>query len=169
MTFQSVFGAIDFTTLNWDLFVLFIFIAGTGAYMFRFGKDKAFIMLLSSYISFALVSRIDLWESVLNISAGDSFFDALLVFIVFTAAVFFILTHSSFTSIFDRGSRKVWFDTLVIGFLQIGLFISMAISFLSPLENSSLSIFLKSVFVEDGSQFFWFTAPLLAIFLLKRK
>ncbi|MFA7169767.1 MAG: hypothetical protein WC178_02845 [Candidatus Paceibacterota bacterium] len=169
MDFQNIFGSIEFTTLSWDLFVIVVFIVGIGFYLFRFGKDKAFIALLSSYISFALVSRLELLEKVLGLGLENSFLDKALFFLLGVFVLFFILSRSAFTSVFNRGTGGAWFETLVVSFLQIGFMVSATISFLSILEINNLSIFLRSVFVGDGAQFFWFVTPLLAISLLREK
>ncbi len=169
MDFQSLFENINLTSSHLDVLIFVGFTVGLCLYLLRWGKDKAFIALISSYISLALVEKIDLVEKVLGFKFENSFANKTILFLAVVLVLFFVLSRSSFTSVFNRSSSRAWFQTLVIGFLQIGLMISIIFSFLSPAETNSLSIFLKSVFVDDGAQLFWFVSPFFAIFLLKDK
>lgn len=169
MDFQNVLSSINLTTPSWDLFVLIIFAVGIGFYLLSLGKDRAFVILLSSYIAFALMSRLELLEKVAGVDLENSFMNQTVLYLALIGALFLILSRSAFTAALSSGAAGGWFQTLVVSFLQIGLVLSVIVSFLPQAEANNLSIFLKSVFVEDGSQAFWFVTPLLAIFLLKEK
>lgn len=169
MDFLKVISSINLANPSWDVFVLITFAVGVYFYLFRWGKDRAFIALLSTYVAYGFISRLPLIEKTLGTNLDNTFTNKTIIFLGAVFALLWIFTNSSFVSIFSRGSKSAWFPTLVMGFLQIGLIISIVVSFLSPVEAKNLSIFLKSVFVENGAQFFWFVSPFLAIFLLKEK
>lgn len=169
MDFQSVIKSVSLTNPSWDLFVLVTFAVVICAYLFRFGKDRAFLILISTYISFALIEKLPLIEKVAGVSLKNTPTDKALIFLAGIFAVYFILSRSAFTSVSRIVSKKSWFPTLVLSFLQVGLIISLIISFLSPAEVKDLSAFLRYFFATDSAQFFWLVAPFAAIFLLKEK
>jgi len=169
MDIQNFIGSLNFTASGWDLFIFVFFIVGTGFCVLRFGRDRSFITLLGIYISLAIADRVELFENVSGLNISGSFVGMVVFFWAFIFISFFFLSRSPFTSVFNRGPAGSWFQALVIGFLGIGLFVSVALSFLPVDEINNLSIFLRSSFVEENARVFWLISPLLAIFLLKEK
>jgi hypothetical protein len=167
MDIVAIINSIDWNTLNWDLFVVIIFAVGLLVYNFFLGRDRVFIILISSYISLALLSKTPLVFETFNIQINNSFANTTAIFIGCVIVLFFILSYSAFTSVFDRSPAGTIFQTIIISFLQIGFAISVIISFLSPEEINSLSVFIKSVFAENQAQFFWLLAPLISMLLFK--
>ncbi len=168
MDIQSTINSINWTSPSWDLFVVVIFVAGIFLYSLGLGKDKTFVILISSYISLALVEKLSLIREVLGFQIGGSFINDSAVFLGGTLFLFFVLSNSAFTSVFDQGPDKSWFQMSVISFLQIGLMISVVVSFLTPEETAGLSDFMKSFFANDQSQFAWLISPIIAITVFKK-
>lgn len=169
MDFLSIINSIDWHTLNWDLFIIIIFIVGILVYNFFLGRDRVFIVLISGYISLALLGKFVLiFETLgIQIQLDNSFINTAALFTGCVIALFFMLSHSAFTSVFDKSPTGTLLQTAVISFLQIGFFLSIVISFLSPEETTALSVFVKSVFVENQAQSFWLLAPLISILLFR--
>lgn len=168
MDTQSAINTINWTSPSWDLFVIVIFVAGIFLCSLGLGKDKTFVILVSSYISLALVSKLSLIQEILGFQLGGSFVNDSAVFLGGTLFLFFVLSNSAFTSVFDQGLDKAWFQTAVISFLQIGLMISIIVSFLTPEEAAGLSDFMKSFFADNQAQFIWLISPIVAITILKK-
>jgi hypothetical protein len=169
MDFVGVIRSINLTDPSWDLLVLAVFAVGIYLFIFRWGKDKAFTLLLSSYISLALVSKLPLLEKVSGIRIGDDFQNKSIFFLLGLGAFYWILNNSDYASIFNRGMKRAWFQILVISFLEIGFVISVLVSFLPPAEARELSIFLKAIFLDNTAQAFWLISPLFATFLIKER
>lgn len=167
MDFVAIINSISWNTFNWDLFVMIIFIVGVLIYSFFLGRDRVFVILISSYISLALLSKAPLIFETLGIQINNSFINTTAIFIGCTVALFFILSHSAFTSVFDRSPTGTALQTMTISFLQIGFIISVIISFLSFEETNALSLFIKSIFAENQTQSFWLLAPLISIILFR--
>ena len=167
MDIQNAINSINWTSSGWDLFVIIAFVAGIFLYNLNLGRDRVFVILISSYISLALVSKLSLTQEALGIQLGDSFADSAIVFAGGILLLFFILSNSVFSSVFDRGPRGSWFQTTVVGFLQIGFVISAAVSFLSPEEAGALSDFMKFFFVENQAQFAWLVSPIIAVMIFR--
>lgn len=169
MDFAKIVHSINLASPNWDLLVFIVFLAGIYLYIFRWGKDKSFLALLSAYISLAVMEKLSLVDKVANVKFENILVNKAVLFLALLAAVFWILSRSDFASVFSRGMKSAWFEILVISFLQIGLITSLAISFLPQQEIKNLSIFLRAVFVEDEAQAFWLVSPFLALLLLRGK
>lgn len=169
MDFGSVIHSVSLTNPSWDLFVILAFVAGIGFYLLRRGGERAFWILLSTYISYAIITRLVLIERFLGWKMQNATTDKVMIFLIMILVVFFIVSKSVFVPAFRQGSRKAWFRTFIMSFLQIGLIVSLIVSFLTPQEVKNLSIFLRYFFGQDGAQLFWFLSPLAAIFLLKEK
>lgn len=169
MDFARIVSSISLTNPSWDLFVLLAFLVGVYFYLFRYGKDKAFMVLLSSYVSLTLVERLPLLKSATGLKLTENFTNKTAIFLAGIFVLSWIFSHSDFTSIFRHGSKKAWFQTLVVSFLQIGFIISVVISFLPIADARDLSLFLKMAFVDDVAQCFWMISPFFAILLIKER
>jgi hypothetical protein len=169
MNFVSVLRSVNVTNPSWDLLVLVAFVVGIYLYIFRWGKDRTFIVLLCAYVALALIDRLAFIENALGLKLENNFTNKSVLFLVGIIALNWIFNKSDFVSIFKRGSKRAWFQTLVLSFLQVGFIISVVVSFLSPAQALHLSIFLRAVFVDNTAQLFWLLSPLLATLLLKEQ
>lgn len=169
MDIVATINSISWNTFNWDLFVIIIFFVGVLIYSFFLGRDRVFVILISSYISLALLSKSSLIFETFGIQINNSFVNETAIFIGCIVVLFFILSCSAFTSVFDRSPTGTVFQTITISFLQIGFVISVIISFLSFEEITALPLFVKSVFAENQMQSFWLLAPLITMLLFRGK
>lgn len=168
MDIQSAINGISWTSPSWDLFIIIIIIAGVFLYSLSLGKDKVFVILTSSYISLVLVTKLPLIQEALGIQLGGSFINNAVLFIGGTLFLFFVLSNSAFAFVSDQEPNKSWFQTTALSFLQIGLMISVVVSFLAPEEIAALSDFIKFFFAGNQAQLFWLISPLIAITIFKR-
>lgn len=169
MDFVSVLGSISLTNPSWDLFVLVAFLAGIYLYVFRYGKDRAFLVLISGYLSLFLVGKLSLVKAVTGLGIEETFNNKAILFLGLVAILSWVLSHSDFMSVFSRSGKKDWFQVLVISFLQIGFLASAVISFVPVTQVGSLSIFLNTFFASAQAQLFWLITPFFAIALIKGK
>lgn len=169
MDFTQAIGSISLTNPSWDLFVLVAFLVGIYFYMFRWGKDKAFMALVCSYISLALVGQLPLIKSVTGAGLAETYMNRTVFFLAGILLLSWVFSKSDFASVFTRGLKGARFQILVMSFLLVGFAISSVISFLPPSQAEGLSIFLKAFFVDDTAQFFWLIAPFFAIYFIKEK
>lgn len=169
MDFAQVISSISLTNPSWDLFVLVAFLVGIYFYMFRWGKDKAFMVLVCSYVSLALVDRLSLLKAVTGVVLEENYANKTALFLSCILLCFWMFSKSDFASVFTRGLKGARFQILVISFLQVGLIISSVVSFLPVAQADGLSIFLKTFFVDNTAQSFWLVAPFFAIYFIKEK
>lgn len=167
MDLQNIFNSLNLTTPSWDLLVLFVFLVGLFLYVFKLGRDRAFIMLLSTYVSLAIIDKIDIIKGVVGLDFEINSDSLLICFPLFVLLIYWVILKSPLTSVFNRGPAGSWFDTLIIGFLQIGLFFSITVTFLSPEKAEETSLFIRTFFIDNNASFFWLVVPFLAIAFIK--
>lgn len=168
MDIQGFINNINWSAPSWDLFIIIIFVAGIFLYTLSLGKNRVLILLMSSYISLALFGKSSLLFSQIGFNLEDSFSNNITVFIGGILLLFFILSNSIFTSVFEQNSGGAFLQTMILSFLQIGLMIGIAGSFLPPQEASALSPFITSIFINSQAQFFWLISPFAAMLLFKK-
>jgi hypothetical protein len=168
MDIQGFINSINWNTPSWDLFIAVIFVAGIFLYTLSLGKNRVLVLLVSSYVSLALFSKSSLLFSQIGFNLENSFSNNMMIFIGGILLLFFILSNSIFASVFEQDSGGTWPQTMIMSFLQIGLMISVAGSFLLSQEASELSPFITSVFINNQAQFFWLVSPFVAALLFKK-
>ncbi len=167
MNIQDVTSSLSGTVSGWDILVAVVFMGGVLFYSLGLGRDRVFIVLISTYISLALFEKSGVIFKTAGFQVRHSFVNDTIIFLAVILFSFFVLSNSVFTSVFDQSPKGTWLQTLTISFLQIGLTISIIVSFFSPEKADTLSFFMKSVFVENGAQSFWLLAPFAAMVLLR--
>lgn len=169
MEFVSVLRSINLMHPSLDLAVLIVFAAAVWLFIFRWGKGRLIITLLSIYAALALMAKFPIVQKATGVALPSGSQGKIAVYLLLVAAVYLIINRSDYASVFNRSARNAWFQLLVMSFLTTGLLISTAISFLTLEEAKELSIFLKAFFVDIDMQAFWLVSPLLATFLIKEK
>jgi len=168
MNIHNVVNNIDWTAPSMDLFVIVVFIAGIFLYNLTLDRYKVLVILISSYLSLALVNKSSLIFGMIGINIKSSFMTDSIIFLGWILILFFVFLNSVFSSVFDK-NKGSWLQTSIIGFLQIGFLVSVIVSFLPPEEVNSSSSFIKSVFIADQAQFFWLLSPFMVMMLFKTK
>lgn len=169
MDVQSIINSINWTSPNWDLFIIIIFVVGIFLYSLSLNRDRVFVVLVASYMSLAIASKAPLLIQTFGMNLENSFSANAMMFGGGILLLFFIISGSIFTSVFDQSLNGSWFQAVAIGFLQIGLSISVIVSFLPPEGIDNLSIFIKSCFADSSAQAFWLLSPFIAMILFRGK
>ena len=171
MDIQNLITSINWTTPTWDLFILIFFLAAVFLYGFSLGRDRIIIILMSIYITLALIHAFPFVDgtNLAEIKFGESYVLKIGIFLVAVLVVFFLLSRSAVSSIFSVGSHGSWWQILLFSFLQVGLFLSVVLSFLPDGIISELAPLTKQVFIGENAQFAWLLSPILAMVLVSRR
>ena len=170
MDIQNLIANVNWTTPTWDLFILIFFLAAVFLYGFSLGRDRIIIILMSIYISLTLIHAFPFTENNLaEIKFGESYVIQIGIFLAVVLIVFFLILRSALYSIFGGGSQGSWWQILLFSFLQVGLFLSVVLSFLPEEIISELAPLTKQIFIGKNVQFGWLLAPILAMVLVGRK
>ena len=169
MDITSLFSTINWTAPSWDLFVIIFFIAAVFLFSFGMGRDRILITIVSIYMTLALINAFPFATSgIAEIKLGEEFVLKISVFLGMVLALFFLFSRSALVSAFSKSSQGSWFHIIIFSFLQVGLLMSVILSFM-PIEvvNDFLPT-TKGIFITEKSQFVWLIAPILAMIFIGR-
>lgn len=176
MRFQSFLASFQIgTATGWDIFIIFIALIAIFIYGFVLGKNRMILILLSSYFSLTIMKFLP-WERLAAINwlgIGSSPAPSLKMLIFLSLILFFFIfiprsILSSVLRIRKRGEAS-WVQLLILGILQVGLLISIILSFLPNQVTSEITPLINRIFLSAGAQFIWITLPLLVITLMKKQ
>lgn len=166
---QKFLAGLDWSRPSWDMFIYLFFIIATLLYGLSLGRDRVIVILISVYMALAVVDAAPFLDTVRN-GAGNDQFAAfrVAVFAVVFVVLFFLMSQSALLStIASTDTRGSWWQVIVFSMLQVGLLISIVLSFLPHASTAHLSLLTQKIFVQDTSRFIWIIAPILAMILLK--
>ena len=63
--------------------------------------------------------------------------------------------------------RGAWWQTLIFSFLQMGLIIAVAMSFMPTKTIDNFSAFTQSIFTNEWALFAWLIAPLFTLSIFR--
>jgi hypothetical protein len=159
----SFLAGINWASPSWDLFIYLFFVIGALLYGFSLGRDRIIVILVSIYMALAVVGNAPVVNQFNlafhlneNIILRISFF--LGVFVV----LFFLLSRSALIkTIGENSAPGKWWQVIVFSVLQVGLLISITLSFLPPETASAFSEQTRQIFTSDYGKSAWLIAPIL--------
>lgn len=165
---DSLLASVNWEIPSWDLFIYLFFIISVFLYGFSLGKERILVILISVYMSLAIAQNLPFINDDLSgkFGLGPVFVLRLLVFAFFVFLLFYLFTKIGALAGFTGHSSIA--HIAVFSVLQVGLLISIILSFIPPESLSALSSFTQTVFVSDIAKFLWIIAPIAGMFLLKK-
>lgn len=158
---------------GWDLFIILIFLIAVLLYGFFLGRNRMIILLLSSYFSLAIMQVLP-WSRLaslkwLNLNPSASF--KILFFLGMILLFYFLIPRSVLSSVLrikKRGEAS-WLQLSILSIVQIGLLVTVIISFLSNEVVANFGSLIEKIFIGSEAQFVWITLPILAMILMRRR
>jgi len=146
------------------LIVIFIFLYGLSL-----GKTKAIISLLGIYIAYVLQAIFPYFSELHKAIhfSPEMYVTRIVIFFIFYIVIFFILSRSLVRYRTTMKEFSIFWVSL-ISFFQLGILISIILNFI-PIDK--LTMFPSSLvgyFAEQRALFFWLTAPILILILMRR-
>ncbi|MFA6410896.1 MAG: hypothetical protein WCW26_04985 [Candidatus Buchananbacteria bacterium] len=164
----SFFG-INWTTPTWDLIILLFLIVSVLIYSFTLGRDRIVAVLVSTYLALAVTTNLPFMNKASAwLSQNQVFGYQIPVFLLVFAILFFMLSRSALTQGISNLSGS-WWQVVVLSLLQVGLLISIILSFLPQTVANSFSEFTKIIFISDWGKFCWIILPILALVFFQPK
>ncbi|MFZ5364602.1 MAG: hypothetical protein ACOZBH_00105 [Patescibacteria group bacterium] len=161
------FSNINWSNPGWDVIVLLFFVIGALVYGMAMGRSRIIVILMSIYITLAIANAVP-WDRV--ISGNISFNNALVlqagVFIVLLIALFFLISRSAVGRVIGDSGGK-WWHVLLFSFLQVGLLISVIMSFLPFNFLANFSELTREIFIGDIGRIVWLVLPIAGMLLVK--
>lgn len=157
------FLGINWATPTWDIIILLFVILSVLIYSFTLGRDRIVALLISTYLSLAVATNLPYMEKLNELinSSGFSTFKISAFLIVF-ASLFIILSRSSLLQGLSNLSGG-WWQIILFSLLQVGLTVSVVLSFIPHDFFNRLSPFTQIIFTSDLGKFCWIVLPILAL------
>jgi hypothetical protein len=160
---MQYFQTLSWSAPTWDLFILLFFLIGALLYGLSLGRDRVIIILVSVYMALAVVSNTPVLSKInlLTLNLNDNSVLKITVFLGLFVALFFLLSRSALLrTIGSSTAPGSWWQTILFSILQVGLLISITLSFLPKDITQGLSDGTKQVFMSDYGRSAWMTMPI---------
>jgi hypothetical protein len=165
---------IDWTRPTWDLFIILFFVVAAFLYGLSLGRDRIIVILVSIYMSLAIVEHTPFLKSegfqhALNGVVSQFFVFQISAFIFLFIVLFLIISRSALLkTIAASDSPGPWWQVMLYSILHVGLIVSIILSYL-PKEtvDSVLAPLTRQVFTTPLAQSAWILAPIVAMIMFK--
>jgi hypothetical protein len=167
---MGFFTSLNWSNPTWDLFILLFFVIGALLYGLSLGRDRVIVILVSVYMALAVVSNTPLLTSLnLSLNVNDNYVLKITFFLGIFVVLFFLLSRSALLkTIGGSNAPGSWWQTIVFSILQVGLLISITLSFLPKEMTQGLSETTRNVFMSDQGKSAWMILPILIMALAPR-
>ena len=127
---------IDWTRPTWDLFIVLFFIVAAFLYGLSLGRDRIIVILVSVYMSLAIVDRAPFlnsegFQNAINNITSQFFVFQISAFVLIFIVLFFVITRSALIkTIASSDSPGPWWQVLMYSVLHVGLLVSIILSYI---------------------------------------
>lgn len=155
---------------SWDLFIILFFIVASLIYGVSLGRDRIIVILVSIYMSLAIVNHIPfLTDFSAGVSVNDAFALKVSVFLGVFILLFFFLSHSALLKTLGHNNAQgSLVQVMIFSFLHVGLLISVTLSFFPADLANVLSPLTQQIFISDVARAIWVMTPVLAMAIFGR-
>ncbi|MEN9558235.1 MAG: hypothetical protein RL141_604 [Candidatus Parcubacteria bacterium] len=160
----SFIQSLNLSQPNWDTFIVLLFIIGALLYGLSLGRDRVIVILVSVYMALAVVANAPVLRdlNLLQLSVNDNFVVKIGFFLGMFVLLFFLLSRSALLhTIAASNAPGSWWQTIVFSVLQVGLLISITLSFLPPEATTALSIQTQQIFLSYWGKSAWMVLPVV--------
>lgn len=159
---------VNFQNPTWDTFLFVFFLIAAFLYGISLGRDRIIIILVSIYMSLAVVQAVP--EFVLHITLNQNFAFQITAFVSVFIVLFFLLSRSALLNTLGEGRHRGGImEVVVFSFLHVGLLISIAMGFLPADFVAKFSQLTITIFTDQWAKFLWIVAPIAAMIVLGKR
>lgn len=159
----SLITSMNWSNPTWDIFILLFFIVGALLYGLSLGRDRVIVILVAIYMALAVVTNAPALSSLnMSLHLNNNYVLRVSVFLGIFVVVFFLLSRSALLKTLggSDGSGS-WWQTIVFSMLQVGLLISVTLSFLPHEVTQGLTQITKTIFMSDQGRSAWLILPIM--------
>jgi len=164
----SFLQSLNWAQPSWDLILVMFFAIATLIYGFSVGRERIVAILVSIYVTMAIVSYAPyITNTVTEIKIGNMFAFQITTFVSLFALLFFFLSQSALLKHVGSASHGGIIQSMIFSVLHVGLLTSVILSYL---PDSAMQVFsnpIKTVFVTDIAKAIWVTAPIVVMALVR--
>lgn len=164
-------ASINWSAPTWDLFIALLFVIGALLYGLSLGRDRVLVILVSVYMALAVVANAPVLRdlNLLQLPIPNEFVVQIGFFLGLFVVLFFFLSRSALShTLASAGAPGPWWQTIVFSILQVGLLISITLSFLPPDALNGLSPLTRDIFTSYWGKSGWLIAPILFMAIAPR-
>lgn len=160
-------ASINWAAPSWDLFIFLFFIVGSLLYGFSLGRDRIVVILVSVYMALAVVGNAPVIRQLdLAFHLNDNTMLKITFFLGVFVVLFFLLSRGALLkTIGDNNAGGSWWQVILFSILQVGLLISIAMSFLPPTMTLNFSQTTRDIFLSDWGRSAWLILPIVVMAL----
>ncbi len=154
---------INWSVPSWDVFVYLFFVIGAFLYGFSLGRDRIIVILVSIYMALAVVGNAPIINQVnIALKLTDNVVLQISLFLGLFVLLFFLLSRSALVkTIGENSAPGKWWQVIIFSFLQVGLLISIALSFLPAETLTAFSEQTRQIFISDYGKSAWLILPIV--------
>jgi len=162
---MSFVSTVNWASPSWDLFIFLFFIVGSLLYGFSLGRDRIIVILVSIYMALAVVGNAPVVKQLdLAFHLNDNTMLKITFFLSVFVVLFFLLSRSALLkTIGENSAGGAWWQVILFSILQVGLLISIAMSFLPTTLTMSFSQITKDIFLSDWGKSAWLILPIVVM------
>jgi len=155
---------------GWELVIVLFLLAGGFLLGLLLGRNRIFVLLLGSYISYALMCVIPFKKILPDLFIRDEDFVILIVvFLVLIGLIYFLLSRSVLkTTIRKKGGRSL-FQIFFLSLFLIGVIISVGFSYFPKDLLAAFSPIILKIFDTLTARVLWLIIPLIFVGVFRNK
>jgi len=159
---------ISWSNPTWDLFIVVFLLIGTLIYGFSMGRDRIIMIMVAVYMALVAVTNLPYVPNFgASFALSNGFIIKISTFLGLFAILFFMLTRSALNhAISGNGTIGRWWHILILAFFQVGMLISVVLSFLPAEWLNALSGLTKLVFISPWGKFAWTLMPIFGLLIV---
>lgn len=161
-------GRISWSNPTWDLFIVVFLLIGTLIYGFSMGRDRIIMVMVAVYMALVAATHLPYVPNFgASVALSNGFVIKMSTFLGLFVILFFMLTRSALShAISSNGAPGKWWHILILAFFQVGMLVSVVLSFLPPDWLGNLSGLSKTVFVSPWGKFAWTLLPIFGLLIV---
>jgi hypothetical protein len=154
----TAFNHVNWAAPSWDVFIIAFFVVAVFLYGLSLGRDRLIVILVSIYMALAVVANAPAMARL-----EGNFALKAVSFIGIFLLLFFLVSRTSLGKVFSNlAAGKLW-QVLLFSILQVGLLVSITLSFLPPESAGALHPLTRTIFATDMARFVWVVSPIAAM------
>lgn len=168
---MSFLASINWASPSWDLFVYLFFAIGALLYGFSLGRDRIIVILVSIYMALAVVGNAPVVNQFnLAFHISENIILRITFFLGVFVVLFFLLSRSALIrTIGENSAPGKWWQVIVFSVLQVGLLISITLSFLPAETANAFSEQTRQIFTSDYGKSAWLILPIVFMAISPKK
>lgn len=163
-------AGINFNITSWELIIVLFLIGGGFLLGVLLGRDRIFLMLLGSYISYALMNVLPFKKIFPDLFQKEENFVIIIVgFLVLIGIIYFLLSRSLSRGSVRKKSSKSVFQIFFYSLFFMGIVFSVIFTFFPKDLLSQFSPITLKIFNTSLARVLWLVIPLIFIAIFKGK